>query len=64
MSPHVLAVTQPRARLCGRRLLLSLAVETVLALFIPVAALAAGVWCGIRIERHGRDRELDDLFDQ
>jgi hypothetical protein len=39
-------------------------VPEVAAILIPLATLAIGVWCGIRIERHRRDRNLDDLLDR
>jgi hypothetical protein len=37
--------------------------EAVAAVLIPIVTLVVGVWCGIRIERHRRDRKLDDLLD-
>lgn len=37
--------------------------EAFLAVAIPLVALGVGVWCGIRIERHRRDREHDQLLD-
>jgi hypothetical protein len=36
--------------------------DAALAVLIPLVTLAVGVWCGIRIERHRRDRDLDDLL--
>jgi hypothetical protein len=39
-------------------------VTALAAVLIPLAALAVGVWCGIRIERHRRDRNLDELLDR
>lgn len=38
--------------------------DTVAAVLIPLVTLAVGVWCGIRIERARRDRELDELLDK
>lgn len=36
--------------------------DVLVAIVIPLMTLAVGVWCGIRIERQRRDRELDQLL--
>lgn len=36
--------------------------DAAVAILIPLVCLAFGAWCGMRIERDRRDRELDRLL--